>query len=41
MYHPEIAYEFGKERVLELERSTLEPSALLRRLAHAVRRLRG
>ncbi len=40
MYHPEVAYEFGKERQLKIERAAQEGSAVfawLARLVHTAR----
>ncbi len=37
MYHPETAYQFGKEHQLKLERFALEGSPVVARLARLVR----
>jgi hypothetical protein len=41
MYHPETAYQFGKEHQLKLERFALEGSPVFARLARLVRRRVG
>lgn len=41
MFHPETAYELGKERQLRLERAALEGSSVLARLARLVQTVRG
>ena len=41
MYHPEVAYEFGKERQLRFERAAQEDSAVVAWLARLLETARA